>query len=88
MPSFTVAPTTTAVQTVVGSRAALTGRVLPAKQAAGSTIILQRKNTTTGAWANVTSVKVAATGAFTFTRPSAVAKRESQYTQDSLPSFR
>ena len=77
VPSFTVAPTTTAVQTVVGSRAALTGRVLPAKQAAGSTIILQRKNTTTGAWANVTSVKVAATGAFTFTRPSAVAKRES-----------
>ncbi len=76
VPSFTVAPSSVAVQSIVGARAAMTGRVLPAKRAAGSTVILQRKSAVTGAWSNVTKTTVSATGTFTFSRPSSIAVRQ------------
>ena len=76
VPSFTVAPTSVAVQSIVGARAAMTGRVLPVKRAAGSTVILQRKSAVTGTWSNVTKTTVSATGTFTFSRPSSIAVRQ------------
>jgi hypothetical protein len=76
VPSFTVAPASVYVQSIVGARAAMTGQVLPAKRAAGSTVILQRKSAVTGAWSDVTKTTVSATGTFTFSRPSSIAVRQ------------